>query len=167
MRELYRFYRKKKITDPGIYVAHDALGELGRELSAIVAPINEFALFGSATLVLRGVINRPIGDIDLFCSKAIWGKLLPRPRWTVLTPKAGDPPILSMTAHGIECHAFFAWSDPAVEIDVPKLIAESEIVNGWPCATLKEVLRHKVAASEKIGPGNKHEEDIEMIEARL
>jgi hypothetical protein len=124
----------------------------------------EAALFGSVTLVLRDVIDREVGDIDMFVSKRVWGLMLPRARWRVLTPKPNHPPILAKTFNGYQTHLFFDWSNEHAFIDPAKLMADSEFVQGWPCATIEEVLRHKKEVQKTF---KKHEQDITEIERHM
>lgn len=129
----------------------------------------EYAIFGSTPLILAGIIDRDPGDVDIAVSKRVWGQLLDFGQWEVQTPNAGDPPILVFDRVGyLPIHLFYEWSDPMVEIDIPKLIKDAWIIEGYRCATLKEILRHKRAAlshgSEKV---QKHRPDIAALEEVL
>lgn len=123
----------------------------------------EYAIFGSTALILREIIDREPGDIDVFVSRRIWGELLASPSWVVETPNAGDPPILSLKGD-IDLNLFFAWRDPQVQIEAEEVIRDAELVQSpwgsWRCATVEEVLRHKEqalaygsAAVQKHRPG--------------
>lgn len=151
-----------------------ALMNLRRELRNTSAhKLGDYAIFGSTALILRGIINRAPGDIDVFVSRRVWGALLPDRRWWVETPNAGDPPILSLKSE-INLNLFFAWRDDMVDIDATKLIEkDSELVTSerygsWRCATVEEVLRHKEAALSCGSPAvQKHRPDIEACRIYL
>lgn len=148
-----------------------SLWRLARELDAVDTGKGEWAVFGSASLVVRGVIDRMPGDIDVFVSKRVWGKLLPRERWIWETPNRFDPPILTYDSP-IPLHLFFEWRDDNVDIDVPSLLMRAEATR-WPTITrdvmiapLYDVERHKQAA---LNYGTlavqKHKPDLEAIKA--
>lgn len=129
---------------------------------------NEYVIFGSTSLIMRGILDREPGDIDMFVSKRVWGKLLPRDGWNSETPKAGDPPILVNKTTPIMIHAFYDWSDPEVDMDVPHLLANPESIEYegflWNCIPVREALRHKEHAMAKGTIGvQKHIPDIELI----
>ena len=142
-----------------------ALGLLGRELFDVNAG-DEYAIFGSTTLVLRGVVDRGVGDVDVMVTRRVWGALLARPGWDVLTPNAGDPPILVREA-ATPLHLFYDWNDVALWMNPAVVIAEADVVEGFRCASLQEVLRHKreVIAWLDTPPQNKHRPDAIAIEA--
>lgn len=131
--------------------------------------LKDYALFGSTSLVLNGVLDREPGDIDILTTRRLWGKLLRSHEWHVETPKAGDPPILVNDTMPIIIHAFFDWSDRYVVMDVPRLIRTANVVDTkygeWRVIPVEEALRHKKAAlaysSKKV---DKHIPDIEIIE---
>lgn len=140
--------------------------------------LSDYCIFGSTTLILRGIIDREPGDIDVFVSRRAWGALLADPDWVVETPNAGDPPILSHKgAHedSIHLNLFFAWGDDMVEINPLELIwgdageqVVSERYGSWRCATVAEVLRHKEAAlSYGSAAVQKHRPDIRACRIHL
>lgn len=151
-----------------------ALTHLKRELRNVSAhKLGDYSIFGSTALILRGIIDRVPGDIDVFVSHRVWGALLPDRRWWVETPNAGDPPILSFKSD-INLNLFFAWRDDMVEIDATKLIEQdselvtSERYGSWRCATVEEVLRHKEAALSYGSPAvQKHRSDIQACRIHL
>jgi hypothetical protein len=146
-----------------------ALDRLEGELWAANAQ-KQYALFGSASLVLRGILDREPGDIDVHVTKRVWGTLLARPNWYWETPKAGDPPILALDA-SITIHAFFEWSDTFVEMDVPALISNAEDVpyggNVYRCIPVIDALQHKRDAVNYDPKKSKHIPDIQIIEEYL
>jgi hypothetical protein len=127
-----------------------SLFTLTRELRQGKAFDHEYAIFGSTALILRDIIHREPGDIDVFVTRRLWGTLLARPGWVVETPAAGDPPILSYKATPLDLNLFFDWRDEMVSIDVDELLSEAESVDYtgmiFRCATVEEVLRQKHAA---------------------
>lgn len=137
--------------------------------------LNEYCIFGSAALVIRGIIDREPGDIDVFVSKRVWGDLLPQAPWKVETPNAGDPPILAFNNLPIRLHLFYDWRDDQVEIDVESLLygdkgelVTSEQYGSWRVATVEEVLRHKEAAlAYGSAAVQKHRPDIEACRIHL
>lgn len=131
---------------------------------------NEYVIFGSTSLIMRGILDREPGDIDMFVSRRVWGKLLTREDsgWNPETPKAGDPPILVNKSTPIMIHAFYDWSDPEVDMNVVNLLANPEAIEYegflWNCIPVKEALRHKECAMDKGTIGvQKHIPDIETI----
>ena len=132
----------------------------------------EWAIFGSTSLIMRGILNREPGDIDIHLDKRVWGALLSRPGWFVETPKAGDPPILSNEICPIPIHAFFDWSDENVMMNVPKLISDSEVIelfgDKWRVIPVLDALAHKkFALAYGTDRVQKHVPDIEVIERWL
>lgn len=108
-------------------------------------------IFGSSALAVRGIIDRTPDDIDVMVSRRVWGALLAHHEWTVDTPNAGDPPILTNSSVPHHLHLFYDWRDDAVDIDPYHLMATSDAVSsafGWGLnfASVAEVLRHKEAA---------------------
>jgi hypothetical protein len=164
-RELAKCSRRSA-ANPRIdeYVAHGNLDQ----------SMDEYVLFGSASLIVRGVIDRDPGDIDLFTTKRVWGQLMDRPRWTVTTPNAGDPPMLvgQLTAN-ITASAFFAWRDDWLDIDVEACLRDAEEVmyDGtiWRCVPLLEARRHKAEAIRYPHNSKRalHEADIAAIDLVL
>lgn len=147
-----------------------ALAALEDELDAVDGH-DEYAIFGSTSLVLRGILEREPGDIDVMVTPRVWGALLPREGWHVKTPNAGDPPILERVGSSRQIiHAFYDWDDIAVWMDPAAVIAGAErLSGGFRCASVEEVLRHKreaVAWLDRL-PQNKHRADIDTIQRHL
>jgi hypothetical protein len=147
----------------------DRTDEHGREWR------DEVAMFGSASLVLRGIIDRQPGDIDLLVTRRVWGRLLDRPGWEALTPRADDPPYLCrLLEGGIPASVFYAWRDPWLQINVEDEINEREQVltelgKPWPCVPIYNVRRHKMQAiSYPLNwKRDTHRADIMAIERTL
>ena len=132
----------------------------------------DYAIFGSASLVMRGILDRMPGDIDVHFSRKLWGAMLNRPRWFVETPTAGDPPILSNITSSIPIHAFFDWSDRHVAMDVPDLIERAEQIEAfgrhYQVIPVKDALAHKKGAlAYGTAYVQKHVPDIAVIEGWL
>lgn len=130
---------------------------------------NEYVIFGSTSLILRGILDREPGDIDVHLSRRLWGSLLADECWFVETPKAGDPPILSNDQHNIPIHCFFDWSDSHVQMNVPALIENAETVvrygMRWRVVPVLDALNHKKWALAKGSKAvEKHIPDIKIIE---
>jgi hypothetical protein len=145
---------------------HVALAVLEEELEAVDG-CGEYAIFGSASLVLRGLLHREAADVDVMVTRRVWGALLARESWHVLTPEAGNPPILARNGSSRQVlHLFYDWDDIAVWMEPERVLGGAELVRGYRCAALEEVLRHKreaVAWLETL-PQNKHRVDLEAIE---
>jgi hypothetical protein len=139
---------------------------------------NDYAIFGSAAMAVRGLLPRDPGDIDLMVARRTWAALMAR-GWLVETPAAGDPPLLTLRTP-IPVHAFFAWNDRHVHMSPAQVRAEAEevvITDGrrWRCAPLETLLRHKVEAlawegtKRAVEPGkfDRHRADIEILKAAI
>ncbi len=155
-----------------------ALHTLGRALRDVGASRKgEYSIFGSTALILRGIIDREPGDIDVFVTRRVWGLLLPDRRWWVETPNVGDPPILVHDGrpgmNDIKLNLFFAWRDPQVEIDAEEVLENRSALvlskwGSWRCTSVEEVLRHKEAALSYGSPAvQKHRPDIEACRIYL
>jgi hypothetical protein len=138
------------------------LKELKWELHSVGARQDEYVLFGSTPLIMRGIIDREPGDVDIFVTRRVWGALLGRAGWEVETPAAGDPPILVFQPMlGIPAvNAFFDWTKSKPHVNVERCFATATEVDGWMCASTEEILIHKEEATERV---EKHLADIEAI----
>lgn len=145
----------------------ETLDRLSREIEKAYAFADrDYVIFGSASLCIRGILDREPGDIDIFMTKKLWGALLPNNGWFVETPAATHPPILSNETYDIHIHAFFDWSNEFCEMNVAELIRNKESVwyDHWvyPVVTVQEALRVKEQAAH-LGGHTKHLPDIEII----
>lgn len=149
---------------------NDTLGYLWNELDEI-GGLKEYVIFGSTGLIMRGILDRVPGDIDMFVTKKVWGALLARKDWHVETPKAGDPPILVNNQTPIMIHAFFDWSDEAADMDVPLLLDTKQWIwyRNWAYSvvTVEEALRVKELAIANGAKADKHIPDVEIIKEWL
>jgi hypothetical protein len=151
----------------------ETLNVLKRDIYKSQATQREWTLFGSASLVVNGVLDREPGDIDVFVSRRLWGALLPLRDYHVETPNAGDPPILVNDVTPITIHLFFDWSDKYVDMDVKDLLRRSTFVETDKVGFLrvipvKDALAHKKhAMSYGSKAVEKHIPDIAIIEEWL
>jgi hypothetical protein len=149
----------------------DSLRRLYRELGVGACWPQEYVIFGSASLAIRGILEREPGDIDMFVSKRLWGRLLPRDGWFTETPKAGDPPILTLNTP-IPVHAFYDWSDPWVGMDVERLLKTGErfkakeLNSAWQLVPIEEARRAKAHAIANVDNAKAeiHKQDIRLID---
>lgn len=135
------------------------LKELAFELRSVGARQDEYVLFGSTPLIMRGIIDRAPGDVDIFVTRRVWGALLPRLGWEVEVPAAGDPPILVFSGDP-SVNAFYDWTKTKPHVNVERCFVSATEVDGWMCASTEEILIHKEFA---IGKTQKHIEDVEAI----
>lgn len=150
-----------------------ALTILEHELK-MVEHRTEYAIFGSSSLAMRGIIHREPDDIDVMVSKRIWGGLLNRPRWTWETPNAGDPPMLITIASAVKICLWFDWNDPWLRIDVEREIRTAEVVDVdgiglfW-LTRLENVKRHKLDAIRYPDNSKRvtHLADVDAIDRAL
>lgn len=130
----------------------------------------EYVIFGSASLILRGILDRPAGDLDVFMTRKLWGALLANEDWHVETPKATHPPILVNDTTPVMIHAFYDWSNELCIMEPQKLIKDREYAwyNHWvyPVVSVDEALRVKIDAAE-LGGHVKHLPDIKVIQEWL
>ena len=135
------------------------LNELAFELKAVGARQDEYVLFGSTPLIMRGIIDREPNDIDIFVTRRVWGALLPRLVWEVEVPAAYDPPILVF--HGMpSVNAFYDWTKTKPHVNVDRCFASATELDGWMVASTEEILIHKEEATERVA---KHINDIAAI----
>lgn len=128
-----------------------AMNILEYEMRAVDAASHEWALFGSSSLFVRGIITREPNDIDVMVSRRVWGEALAhRARWDWRTPNAGDPPILDTSLMGKRIDLFFFWRDDHVHIDIQEELKTAEDVQ-WEgirlrCTRVENVIAHKEGA---------------------
>lgn len=131
---------------------------------------SQYAIFGSASLVIQGVLQREPGDIDVMMTRRLWGTILAeRPDWQVETPKAGDPPMLVYNSSPIHISAFFDWSSLYVDMDMPHLISTAETVKyldrNYKVIPVQAAWAHKRDALKfSTKEVQKHVPDIQAIE---
>jgi hypothetical protein len=141
-------------------------------LDQLDLPKDEYMVGGSGIMVLND-IDRKLGDLDIFCTTALWfdlyeyrGLLLHIPPSD--TYKRFDPPYLYQTLNGIEVNIFSAWrlrSDEVAKghvVDLEKIWASREFRHGYPTATLEFLRGWKSFVGRE-----KDREDIRLIDTHL
>jgi hypothetical protein len=112
------------------------------ELARLKLPKEEYAIFGSGPLAIRGI--RDNNDLDLIVTDYLWKKL------SVQYLTKGKKIILP----NVEiCKDWLPWIE-----DTKPLIDDSEIIDGFPFVKLKYVLEWKLK-SEKP----KDKQDVKLI----
>jgi hypothetical protein len=141
-------------------------GRLIRILRELNLPRGQWILSGSGVMCLHGIErDRPMGDIDIFCSTRLWFDLYHsglvgiihehgESPWRIFTtdptdPKrCVDPPYLYKKIYDIEVNIFFSWRKRSVgDIDVGFWIANAQEVDGIPCIPIQFLLDWK----EEVG----------------
>lgn len=127
-----------------------------------------WALFGSTVMMLHGIRER-IGDVDVFVAPAIWEHLAGRLAWRVRLPHPTDPAILERRVGGFRVHAFYTWTPRDPWVDAAAARERAELVDGWWCAPLDEIRKHKAGAwaDRPDTTHAKHAADVKAIDAYL
>ncbi|MFA5173611.1 MAG: hypothetical protein WC438_00330 [Candidatus Pacearchaeota archaeon] len=121
--------------------------EILKELNKLNLPKNQFAVFGSGPLTIRGI--RENKDIDIIVKKDLWDKLIKK--YQIIDFKKID-------IENIEIYKDWKpWFN-----DVDKLIDDADIFNGIRFVKLKYVLKWK----EEFGR-EKDKKDIKLIKKYL
>jgi hypothetical protein len=119
------------------------------ELRMLNLPKKEYVVFGSGPMAIRGIKENE--DIDILVSANIWNSLYDK-------CKKGK------SISGDEClkighiEIFKTWP----YVDVKRVIADSEMINGIPFAKLEYVIQWKMAMGRK-----KDLEHVQMIKKWL
>lgn len=117
---------------------------LDKVLEALKLPRGQWCLSGSSVMELHGIDReRPMGDIDIFVSTALWFQLYESTAliWGLSIPDSADtaercdPPFLYVELLGIEINVYYDWHHEAV--NVAFWIHNAEMVEGWPCIPLQ------------------------------
>lgn len=116
------------------------------ELKKLNLPINEFSVFGSGPIAVRG-LKEP-GDLDIIVTKKLWNEL--KDKYELVKKKDYE----YLTINGIDI--FYDWTHPDYDLD--KLIKESEIIQGIRFVKLETVLAWK-----KKRNNEKDKKDVELI----
>ena len=99
-------------------------------------PPDDYALFGSGPLLVRGWIDE-VGDLDLIARGAA----------LAAASQHGEP--LYLEEHDVEVIAIdgatitVGTSWPAGDFDIDELIDTAEIIAGFPCVRLEHVVAYK------------------------
>lgn len=137
------------------------VSRVSRILRCLNFPVNEFFINGSGVLRMHGIDNgRPMGDLDIFCTTALWIELLQKRvhpavgnfDWEVVVPprfdpkRRCDPAILRTTYEGLTVDVFCDWRRRGGlgDFDVNFYMTNAEIVRGWPCVPLQFIMDWKL-----------------------
>jgi hypothetical protein len=115
----------------------------------------------------------------VFVTRELWSCLRRRPSWHEEKPHPNDPPFLAATRsfpdmedrrrrERITIHAFYDWNWRDAWISASECIRNAEHVQGWPCAPLSLIWRHKhgavrIRAEQGLERAEKHERDLEIL----
>lgn len=119
--------------------------KLFNELRALNLPSDQYVVFGSGPMGIRGM--REIHDVDVFVTEELWQTLLK-------THRSQNGKSLQLTAN---IEAIREWFPG--EWNVKKLIAGADIIDGIRFVKLQEVYAWK---KQRMAP--KDEKDLELLE---
>lgn len=107
-------------------------GPFWEAVRALELPVGDYAVFGSAPLLARGLVAE-VGDIDLLATRSAWQRacLLGTPE----TAPGGD----QVVRLGSDIDIFDGW----LGLDVDAIISRAETVDGLPIAHLCDVALYK------------------------
>jgi hypothetical protein len=137
-------------------VAEEGRSELSRllgEVRALGLPAGNFVLFGSAPLLVRGIVP-PTGDVDVLARGPAWeaaralGPTVRLPHHEVDVVRLLDGRIEIGTVWGIG------------DVDVDDLIDSAEVIDGLPFAGLAHVRAYKEVAGRP-----KDREHLRLLDA--
>jgi hypothetical protein len=137
-------------------VAEEGRSELSRllgEVRALGLPAGNFVLFGSAPLLVRGIVP-PTGDVDVLARGPAWeaaralGPTVRLPHYGVDVVRLLDGRIEIGTVWGIG------------NVDVDDLIDSAEVIDGLPFAGLVHVRAYKEVAGRP-----KDREHLRLLDA--
>lgn len=144
-----------------------------RVASFLALPGDEYFFNGSSVLALHGIDrDRPMGDIDIFVTTALWFDMfddyaikltdqaisrrmpgtLAEGEWALIVPSRTDsrrridPPILRANLFGITTDVFLNWrrrNGPG-DFDPAFYLANTERIQGLPCAPLQFIMDWKL-----------------------
>ena len=104
---------------------------LMEELKKLNLPKDEFSVFGSGPIAIRG-LKEP-GDLDIIVTENLWNKL--KQIYTLVKKQNYE----YLTINGIDI--FHDWTSP--EYNLNELIKTSDVIDGIRFVTLKTVLEWK------------------------
>ena len=111
--------------------AHD----LFDRLRALHLPPGDYAVFGSATLAIRGLIEDP-ADLDILCRGAVWQRMSDIGELKQLE----DGSWIASLDNGLLTFGH-TWAIGVVDID--EMIDTAEIIDGLPFVRLQHVVVYK------------------------
>ncbi len=112
-------------------------------------PKNEYAVFGSAVLAIRGIREAP--NIDVIVTNKLWTQLLEK---SYAPDEEGFIRISQIKLSN--------WWFAPTRKDIPTLIKEAEIINGIPFVKLAEVRDYKSLLKR-----DKDKMDVKLIDKFL
>lgn len=124
--------------------------EVAALLDELALPPTDFAVHGSAAMLLRGLIEE-VDDLDLVARGAAW-----RRACALAAPEPGSQDLAARPLPGVE-----VWSGWLGD-DVDTLIDGAELVEGWPCVRLQAVLAFKTRLARP-----KDRAHVALLRARL
>lgn len=120
----------------------------------------EFALFGSAPIVARGLRDFT-HDIDILVSKRIWDECRKKDKEWIYKKFERDGRVIEELEHeGGNIELYYNWAPG--EWDEDRLMREAEIIDGLPFVKLEDVLKWK-----KLSAREKDLKDAALIENYL
>ncbi len=132
-----------------------------KELKKLRLPSDEYAVFGSGPIAVRGI--RKARDLDIIVKKNLWRRLKKEHKVKYKqdsVDKNRKYKIIQIpTPKGI-IDVFDEWHKPDYDID--ELIKEADIIYGVRFVKLKRVLEWK-----KLGERKKDKKDVKLIEEYL
>ncbi len=120
------------------------------ELKKLGLPKNEYSVFGSGPMAIRG-LKEP-GDLDIIVTKPLWESL--KEKYELVKKENYE----YLTINGIDF--FNEWTHP--DYNINELIKESDIIDNIRFVKLEKVLEWKKRRSSE-----KDKKDIELIEEYL
>jgi hypothetical protein len=110
---------------------------LFERLRALDLPAGDYAIFGSGTLAIRGLIDDP-ADLDVLCRGAAWKRVLTLGSLDTLPD--GNP-IVSLEGGLLTFGHTWAFGDS----DIEEMIDNAETIDGLPFVRLNHVVAYKKA----------------------
>jgi len=130
--------------------------KLLNDVKSLNIPIGQYALFGSASLLVRG-LREASHDIDIVVKQDLYDEYETHKDWVVRFMRVDDP-YLEWDGHNIE---FWKTWGPG-EWDIDSIIDNAEVIDGIPYVQLETVLKWK-----KLCGRPKDLKDVELIETHL
>ena len=116
------------------------MNELLQKVLDLELPSDDFAIFGSGPMLVRGVIDS-VNDIDIICRSATWEAALSVGELVYLEDY--DVDIISIEDGLIT----FGRSWGIGEFDIDELINSAEVIDGLPFVQLQHVIAYKQIAA--------------------
>lgn len=110
--------------------------ELFDQLRALELPPNDYVIFGSGPLVVRGVIEQS-NDLDVVCRGAAWQAVCR------LAPPEPDPHWGVELVNLCDGRLSFGSTWAVGDVDVDEIVDNAETIDGLPFAPLDYVVDYK------------------------